>query len=72
MRNVSGKSHTETQNTQFMFSNFSETCAVYEIMWKNYVGLERPQMTSQGACTLNAEQLRPHTRTQYLILTAAR
>jgi hypothetical protein len=28
-----------------MFSNFFENCVVYEIMWKNIVQLERPQMT---------------------------
>jgi hypothetical protein len=37
-RNVSDKGHIETQNTHFMFSNFSENCSVCEIMWKKYGG----------------------------------
>jgi hypothetical protein len=33
--------------THFLFNNFFflENRAVYEIMWKNVVALERPQMT---------------------------
>jgi hypothetical protein len=34
----------ENQNTRFMFSNFSENRAVYEIMWKNITEPDRPQM----------------------------
>ena len=34
----------ENQNTDFMFS-ISENSAVYELMWKNMVGPDRPQMT---------------------------
>ena len=47
MRNVSDKSCTENQNTQFVFSNvFFENPALYEIMWKKYiVEWDRPQMT---------------------------
>jgi len=38
MRNVSGKSCTENQNTHFMFNNaMFENRAVDEIMWKNIV-----------------------------------
>jgi hypothetical protein len=38
-----------------MFSNFSENPALYEIMPKNLVELERPQMTiKKDACTLHA------------------
>jgi N-acetyl-beta-hexosaminidase len=46
MRNVSDKSWTENQNTHFMFNNevFPENRAVYEIMWKNMVERDRPQM----------------------------
>ena len=44
MRNVSNKSCRETQNTHFVFHKFfSENRAVYEIMSKNMVELERPQ-----------------------------
>jgi hypothetical protein len=36
----------ENQNTHFMFSDFfSENRAVYEIMWKNMVEPDRPQIT---------------------------
>ena len=42
-----------------------------ELMWKNIVGSGRPRMTIQyGACALHAAYLRPHTHTQYVILTA--
>jgi len=44
----SDKSCRENQNTHFVFNNFFfffENRAVYEIMWKNIVELDRPQMT---------------------------
>ena len=45
MGNVSDKSCRENQNTDFMFNySFFETHAVYEIMWKNVVEPDRPQM----------------------------
>ena len=45
MKNISDKSR-ENQNTHFMFNNsFSENHAIYEIMWKNMVEPDRPQMT---------------------------
>jgi hypothetical protein len=46
MRNISDKSCRENQSTHFMFNNFfPENRAVYEIMWKNMVQRDRPQMT---------------------------
>jgi hypothetical protein len=45
MTNVSDESCTESQNTYFTFSYFSENRAVYEIMCKNMVQPDRPQMT---------------------------
>ena len=47
MRNVSDKSFRENQNTHFVFSDFFllENRSLYEIMWKNLVELDRPQMT---------------------------
>jgi len=46
MRNVSGKSCRENQNTHFMFNNvFFENRTVYEIKWKNIIEPNRPQMT---------------------------
>jgi hypothetical protein len=36
----------KVKNTHFVFNNvFSENRAVYEIMWKNMVQPDRPQMT---------------------------
>jgi hypothetical protein len=48
MRNVLDKSCRENQNTHFMFNNFffRKSC-VYEVMSKNVVQQEGPQMTSQ-------------------------
>jgi len=35
----------ENKNTHFRLNNiFSEEHAVYEVMWKNMVDLDRPQM----------------------------
>ena len=48
MRKISGRNCRENQNTHFIFSNpffFFENRPVYEIMWKNIVQPERPQMT---------------------------
>jgi len=46
MRNISDKSCRENQNTYFMLNNtFFENRTVYEIMWKNIVKRDRPQMT---------------------------
>jgi hypothetical protein len=46
MKNVSDKSCTENQNTHFMFNSFfPENRAVCEIMWKNMIEPDRPQMT---------------------------
>jgi hypothetical protein len=35
----------ENQDTRFITNDFFENRAVYEIMWKNIVQLDRPQMT---------------------------
>jgi hypothetical protein len=46
MRNVSDKSCTGNQNALFYVQYFfSESLAVYEIMWKNIVQPDRPLMT---------------------------
>jgi hypothetical protein len=60
MRNVSDKSCTELQNTQFMNDIFFfENRAVYEILWKNMVQPDRPHVTIlYRACALHAEWLR--------------
>jgi hypothetical protein len=72
MRNVRDKSRTENQNTRFIFSNFFfflENRAVYEIMWKNIVEPDRPQMTVWSmriACWIPKA---PNTHTEYVTLT---
>jgi hypothetical protein len=46
MRKVGDKNCRENQNTHFICNKmFSENLAVYEIMWKNMVEPDRPQMT---------------------------
>jgi hypothetical protein len=46
MKTVSDKRYRGTQNTYFMFSNFFfKSRTVYEIMWKNIVQPDRPQLT---------------------------
>ena len=66
MRNVLDKSCTENQNAHVMFINFfPENRAVHEIMSKNMVELEGPQMTSQyGAYELHDGKPRLHVRTR--------
>jgi hypothetical protein len=59
MENVLDKVYRENQNTYFVFSKFfflkSHRLWVYEIMSKNTVEPEGPQMTSQyGAYELHA------------------
>ena len=74
MRNVSDKSCAESRNTYFMFSNFffPENHAVYEIMWKNVVHSDRPQMGNRirrmrFACWITKAT---NTHSQYVILIA--
>ena len=56
MKNILHKSSRENQNTHFRFNKFfSENRAVYEIISKNMVEPEGPQITSQyGAYELHA------------------
>ena len=56
MRNVLDKMRRESQSIYFISKSFfSENCAIYEIMSKNMVDPEGPQMTSQyGAYALNS------------------
>jgi hypothetical protein len=44
MRNISNKSCGENQNILYPIT-FPENSAVYEVMWKNIVEPDRPQMT---------------------------
>ena len=55
MRNVLDKTCRANQNTFYVQKHFSENRAVCEIMSKNVIEPEGPQMTSQyGAYALNA------------------
>jgi len=46
MINVTDRGCRENQNAQFMFRTFfSENHTVYEIVWKNMVEQDRPQIT---------------------------
>jgi hypothetical protein len=56
MTNVSDKRGRENQSTTFISNNFfSETSAVGEIMWKNMLNPDRPQMTIEcAACAVHA------------------
>ena len=62
MRNVSGKSCRQNQNTHFILNNFFflENLAVYEIMWKNIYS-RRGHIWQCGACVLHAGYLRLYT-----------
>jgi len=45
MKNISDKICRRKQHTYYMFNNFyPENRAVYEIMWKNIVQPDRPQV----------------------------
>ena len=46
MRNVSGKSCRESQNTHFIFNKFSKIVKFMRYMWKNPVELDRLQMNT--------------------------
>ena len=47
MRNISVKPCGENENTDFKFNSifFSQNTAFYEIMWKNVVEPDKPQIT---------------------------
>jgi len=51
MKNMSGKSCRENQNTHFMFGNppTPENLAVYETVWGNMVQPDRSQITWPNA-----------------------
>jgi len=70
MRNVSAKSVEKNRTTPFMFNKFFlEYRAVYEIMWKNNVEQERPQMTkwrTRIACWIT-KATNTHTRIMYYL-----
>jgi hypothetical protein len=66
MRNILDKNCRENQNRHFMFSNsYPEKWAVYEIIWKNMIKPEKPQIIIQyGTSALHDGPLRLQTGTQ--------
>ena len=61
----------ENQNTHFMFNNFFfEIHAVYEIMWKNIVQPDRPQMTLWCMHTVYRIPKATNTDSECIILIA--
>jgi hypothetical protein len=74
MRNILDKLCRENQHTHFMFTFVFENRAVYEIMSKNVVEPDRPQMTSKyGAICWISKATCTRTRAhmhKYIILIA--
>jgi len=69
MRNVSGKSCKENQNTCFMINFFFfENRSVYEIMWKNTVQSGRPQVTTRRMRIVCGIPLATNTHSEYVLL----
>ena len=74
MRNILEKSCRENQNTHYMSNDFFffENRAVYEIMWKNIVEPDRPQMTiwrMRIACWIS-KATNTHSEYELLLSTA--
>ena len=70
MGNVSERSYIENQNTHFIFNNFFENHAVYEIMWKSVVEPDRSQMAiwcMHVTCWMTKAT---NTHSQYAVLIA--
>ena len=73
MKNASDKICRENQDTHLMFSNiffFFENLAIYEVMWKNTFGPDRPQMKIWrmriSCCIIKTTD----THSEYVILIA--
>jgi hypothetical protein len=73
MRDVSGKTCRENQNTHFMFHNvFLENRAVYEIMWKKFVEPDRPRVKTRRIRIAFLIPKATNTHSVYLIHIALR
>jgi hypothetical protein len=71
MKNVSDKSCRENQSMCFIFNkSFSKNCAVYEIMWKNIVEPDMPQMTIWCMCIACLIAKATRTLGEYVIIIA--
>jgi hypothetical protein len=49
---------------------FFENCAIYEIMWKNIIQQDTPQMTIRRTCIACRTANATHTFSAYVILNA--
>jgi hypothetical protein len=65
---VSERSCTGNQITHFIFNTFFfKNHGVYEIMWKNIVQPDRPQISMQyGACAVHAGEEATDTHSEYV------
>jgi hypothetical protein len=73
MKKVSGESCSGNQDTNFVFINFFlENRAVYEVMWKNTVQSDRPQMTIRRVRTACLIPKSTKTHPEYVIFNAFR
>jgi hypothetical protein len=71
MRNVSDKSCRDNQITHFVFHNFfPENREVYEIIWKNNVQSDRPQMTTLRIACWITKLTFIHSELDYIKLIA--
>ena len=71
MRNVSHKSHKKKFETHILCSKtFFKNLDIYEIMWKNSVDLDRPQITTWGLHTACRITTATNTIFDYVILIA--
>jgi hypothetical protein len=70
LRNVSDEFCRDNQNTHFISSNFFGNPAVCEVMWKNIVEPERPQMTVRRICISRCIPKATNTLSEYVLLIA--
>jgi hypothetical protein len=70
MGNVSDKRCRENQNTHFVFNRFFLNRAVYDVMQKNIVEPDRPQMTIWRMSIACSKPKATNTHSEHVILTA--
>jgi len=59
---VAGKSYKENQNTHFMFNtDFSASRAVYEVVCKNMLQLDRPRIDNMAHALCITKATNPHS-----------
>jgi hypothetical protein len=70
IRSVSGKGCRENHNTHLMFNNYFLNLIFYEIMWKNIVASDRPQMTIWRMRIAYCVPKATNTHSQFVIFIA--